>query len=198
MEASVPRRNVHAEILEAAEALAIERGFGGVTTKEVARRAGCSEGSIYNHFRDRNDLLARVVARRVAAVTEHLAQMTLGSPAAPGEFLTDIVHAVAGAYGQLIALSTSLVADPEVRARFNEVLEEGRVSPEDLSEAVAALITTAQEGGLVRRDVEADAVAVLITGACHQAALHSYLAGEDGGHTDGRLARTLETLLAPG
>ena len=52
--------------------------------------------------------------------------------------------------------------------------------------------------GLVRRDVEADAVAVPITGACHQAALHSYLAGEDGGPTDGRLARTLETLLAPG
>ena len=195
----MPKRDVRAEILTAAERLAIERGFGGVTTKEVARAAGCSEGSIYNHFRDRSDLLAQVVAARVIAVSHNLGQTVATKPATRGELVAGLVGAVSGAYGQLIALSTSLVADPEVRARFNEVLEEHR-APESVNDAVAAVITTGQGDGLVRVDVDARAVALLFTGPCHQAALHAHLAGEaDGPPADVQrvLCDTLETLLDP-
>ena len=192
-------RDVRAEILVAAERLAIERGFGGVTTKEVARAAGCSEGSIYNHFRDRSDLLAQVVAARVIAVSQSLGETVTAEAATREELVAGLVRAVSGAYGQLIALSTSLVADPEIRARFNEVLEEHH-APESINDAVAAVIASAQRDGLAREDVDADAVALLFTGPCHQAALHAYLAGEPGGpsaEVQLVLCDTLETLLDP-
>src|SRR5437588_9265590 len=55
------------EILEAAETLLRERPFREVTIPEVMRKAGLTRPAFYAHFRDRGDLLLRVVA--------HLAEM---------------------------------------------------------------------------------------------------------------------------
>ena len=194
------RRDVQAEILSAVEQIAAEHGFAGVTTKEVARVAGCSQGSIYNHFQDRSDLLAQLVASRVLAVAEELGRTGQSLDPGRGLPLGEIVRAVAGGYQQLIALSTSLVADPEVRARFNAVLEERGASPDTIDDAVTSLISSAQAHGSVRTDVDAGTVAFLITGTCHQAALHRHLAGHDGAVHDDleeRLTNTLESLLRP-
>ena len=48
--------------LLAAAGRVLERdGLSGITTKRIALEAGCSEGSIYNHFGSKDELLARVV-----------------------------------------------------------------------------------------------------------------------------------------
>ena len=191
------RRDVRAEILVAAEALAIEKGFGGVTTKEVAKAAGCSEGSIYNHFSDRNDLLSQVVAGRMLLVFDELADASL-EVGADGS-LDQLVRGLLSAYGQLIALSTSLFADPDVLARFNAVLEDRGASPEGIRDAVAKQIRDAQERGVLRADVGADAVAFLLTGSCHEAALHAHLGGHpmDPEVAVRAVAGTLGVLLKP-
>lgn len=44
-------------LLDAAEALVAEKGFGDATVAEVARRAGSSVGSFYTRFRDKDGLL---------------------------------------------------------------------------------------------------------------------------------------------
>jgi TetR/AcrR family transcriptional regulator, ethionamide resistance regulator len=49
------------EILEAAEQLLRERPFREVTVPEVMRHAGLKRPAFYVHFRDRSDLLLRVV-----------------------------------------------------------------------------------------------------------------------------------------
>src|SRR5690348_14106004 len=46
-----------AQILEAARAVFLEHGFSG-TTSDVAKRAGCAEGSIFNHFPTKAELFA--------------------------------------------------------------------------------------------------------------------------------------------
>lgn len=192
------RRDVRRDILEAAEALAMSKGFSGVTTKEVARAADCSEGSIYNHFTDRADLLSQVVADRMLAVLADLSGE--GYEIDADGSLTELITRVAGAYAQLIALSTSLFADPDVLARFNAVLQEHEASPDGIRVAIAQRLSRAQEAGVVRADVDADSVALLITGTCHEAALHAYL----GGHAAGgpspavdAVTDTLHVLLRP-
>ena len=50
-------------VLDAAEALAIEAGPAGVTTRAVATTAGVSNGAIYHSFRSRGDLLAQTWLR---------------------------------------------------------------------------------------------------------------------------------------
>ncbi|MEO3871500.1 TetR/AcrR family transcriptional regulator [Nonomuraea sp. B12E4] len=69
-----------AEILDAAEAMITEVGFPDLTTNQVAARAGMSPGSLYQFFRNKDEILDGLVARytderqefwaaRLAAVT---------------------------------------------------------------------------------------------------------------------------------
>ena len=47
-------------IRNAALSLFIKNGITGTTTKEIAREAGVSEGSIYNHFENKGDLALKL------------------------------------------------------------------------------------------------------------------------------------------
>jgi len=49
------------QILEAATRVFAEKGFRRATTREVAREAGVSEGTIYNYFEDKDALLVAIL-----------------------------------------------------------------------------------------------------------------------------------------
>src|SRR5207249_5643613 len=53
-------------ILDAAEQLILDRGIGSATTREIARAAGCAEGSIYRYFEDKHALFIELVGTRYA------------------------------------------------------------------------------------------------------------------------------------
>jgi TetR/AcrR family transcriptional regulator, ethionamide resistance regulator len=79
------------EILEAAETLLRERPFREVTIPEVMRTAGLTRPAFYAHFRDRGDLLLRVVAHIGALLFEMADRWLEGD-----EPLSDIPAAVDG------------------------------------------------------------------------------------------------------
>src|SRR5918995_4946995 len=49
------------QIVEAATRVFAEKGFRRATTREVARAAGISEGTIYNYFEDKDALLMAIL-----------------------------------------------------------------------------------------------------------------------------------------
>lgn len=49
------------QIVEAATRVFAEKGFSRATTREVAREAGVSEGTIYNYFEDKDALLMAIL-----------------------------------------------------------------------------------------------------------------------------------------
>lgn len=67
------------QILEAATRVFAKKGFRRATTREVAREAGVSEGTIYNYFEDKDALLMAILdalnetERRAADFEEGLA-----------------------------------------------------------------------------------------------------------------------------
>lgn len=60
------------QILEAAKRVFAQKGFRRATTREVAREAGVSEGTIYNYFQDKDALLLAILD--VLNETEHRAE----------------------------------------------------------------------------------------------------------------------------
>lgn len=66
-------------ILDAAEEAFAEYGFHGAHMQAIARRAGLSVGSIYNHFGQKEDILHALVEHRVAEMAAAL-QRTKGDP----------------------------------------------------------------------------------------------------------------------
>ena len=53
-------------ILDAAVSVLRARGHHAATTKEIARVAGCSEGSLYTHFANKENLLLAVMTERLS------------------------------------------------------------------------------------------------------------------------------------
>ena len=64
------RSQTRLRLLDAAEELFAERGFGGTSLEQVAERAGFTRGAVYWNFEDKTELFAAVVERRSAARVE--------------------------------------------------------------------------------------------------------------------------------
>jgi len=131
-----------AQILDAAAEVFAEKGFARATTKEIASKAGVSEGTIYNYFGNKEKLLMGLMA--------HVAELQLGSAGFTfadehlndleslqdrvalredvdaQEFFTSLLrwrhHFVAQYRPMLHALLAEMLANAEFRVRYNEQL----------------------------------------------------------------------------
>lgn len=61
-----------AEVLGAARWVLLERGIGGLSMREVARRAGYSPATLYNHFADKDALVAAIAMECVGTLARYL------------------------------------------------------------------------------------------------------------------------------
>lgn len=71
-------------ILTAAGELFTEHGYAGTTTAEIARRAGIAEGTVFNYFQSKAEILVRLVYAVFRAESHH----ARGEPAEQAD-LTD-------------------------------------------------------------------------------------------------------------
>ncbi len=63
------------EILSAARWVLLERGVEGMSLREVARRANYSPAAIYNHFADKDELVAAVAMECVGTLARYLGEV---------------------------------------------------------------------------------------------------------------------------
>ncbi len=59
-------------ILEAAAELFSKRGFHGVSVREIAKKCGIRESSLYNHYTSKNELLDNILTEMDAALKDRL------------------------------------------------------------------------------------------------------------------------------
>lgn len=57
---------IRSEIMDAAIEIISEKGFKNTTTKEIASRADMAEGSLYNYFKNKDDILMSIAERYVS------------------------------------------------------------------------------------------------------------------------------------
>src|SRR3954467_979943 len=76
-------------LLAAARTLFAERGYAGVGTEEVVRRAGVTRGALYHYFRDKQDLfrpasekteagIMQTIIARVEGLTDPMEELAVG------------------------------------------------------------------------------------------------------------------------
>lgn len=62
------------KVMEAALALFVEKGIDGTTTKDIARRAGVSEGALYRHFASKDALAWHLFSTHLTDFTARLTE----------------------------------------------------------------------------------------------------------------------------
>ena len=65
-----------AEIIGAARQAFLESGLSGTSLREIARRAGVTEGLLYHHFNSKEELFATAVEEPLDALTQRLRDET--------------------------------------------------------------------------------------------------------------------------
>lgn len=116
------------QILEAAARVFARKGFDRATITEIAQAAGLSEGSIYNYFRSKEELLVHIPRQLVQP-----ALMPLGAEAAPRDL--DAVEQMLVGIGRAMVdrvrtyapflkvfLSALPALSPAVREKYMQVL----------------------------------------------------------------------------
>ena len=112
------RRN---QILDAAATVFAAKGFHRATTKEIARTAGVSEGTIYNYFANKSDLLIGIMTRlaELETLDEELMEALQGDAR---EFFVATFRYRVGRIQQgqemLQAILPEVLTNPELRELF--------------------------------------------------------------------------------
>ncbi|PSL56126.1 TetR family transcriptional regulator [Saccharothrix carnea] len=155
-------------LIAATTRLIAERGTAGLTVRDIARAADVAVGVLYNHFADKEELLALALHQHVRDVERRIGRP--GTEGTPAENLHAFVTHALAAHTAFLPAFAGLIGQPEVFARF-DALPNPMAGGRGLHTALADYLRTEQANGRVTADTDPDAVATLVVGACHELVL---------------------------
>jgi AcrR family transcriptional regulator len=186
-----PPTGVREAVLEATEEMLGQAGIT-LSTKEIARRSGVAESSIFYHFGDRLGLLQAVINKHLPLFSD--AAVVLERHSGSTDLATDLAALLSGLeqfYLRILPILGALQSDGQLR----ELLagRGGAVGPHLALQPVADLLRAERGAGRLRATVDPTAGALLLIGAAHQRALHQYLLG---GPTAARFLPPVDAVVA--
>jgi AcrR family transcriptional regulator len=196
-----PATALREHLVDAAEKLLGEKNVGAITTREIARAAGVSDGVLYNHFADKNELILAALIRRYAQV---LGRFEADLPA-PGTATVEanlIGHAEAALdlVTQALPMAAGLISEPVLLHRFMAELHREPFGPQRLHQPVAEYLAGEQRLGRLG-DVPIEAASTLILGPTMMLAFTELIGGVPRDAVKARIPEIIRTLLrgiAPG
>jgi len=113
------------QILEAAARLFAEKGFHRTTTRDIAETADVSEGTLYNYFENKEDMLLGIMAR--LGESQHLnASLIRSLPQDAREFLFTTLRMRKDFVDQngnmLQSVFSEILVDPDLRRQYYQEL----------------------------------------------------------------------------
>ncbi|MEZ4664837.1 MAG: TetR/AcrR family transcriptional regulator [Caldilineaceae bacterium] len=190
--------DTRARIVQAAADIMHQKGIARATTREIARRAGCSEGNLYNHFGSKEEIFLAILNEQLPAFVPLLADL----PAQVGRntvsaTLYDIAQAALRFFDQSIPMGAAFFSDRTLLARHRVLLKERNAGPHKFNEAIAGYLQAEQANGRIGADVDTGMVADIIMGSCFMRAYWRQFVGEEtSAKSDEAFVTTLLSALA--
>jgi AcrR family transcriptional regulator len=190
-----PATMLREHLIDAAERLLGERSVAAITTRDIARAAGVSDGVLYNYFADKNELLLTALVRRFGRLVEQLRDEL---PEPGGGTVEGNLQLIAAALTELhtnaFPLVGSLLAEPALLHRFMAAIHsvDEPFGGKQIRDAVVVyLVAESTAGRLTVADPEA--AADLLLGASAMRALTGHLV--PGTDPVDRLPAVVDTLI---
>jgi AcrR family transcriptional regulator len=165
-------------ILDAAEQMLQTKGLARLTNKDIAAAAGCAEGTLYNHFETKEELILAAIRENLPDFLSVVWEDRIGEGSVEAN-LRDIVRTCIHYYRKLLPLTTALVADMDLLDHFRLWMKEHKAGPMIIYEKVASYVAAEQRLGRLKPEIEAFSFAALLLGPCHQYAYIQYYQGHD-------------------
>lgn len=187
-------------ILAAAEQLIRDRGFTGATTRAIAQRAGCAEGSIYRYFPDKHALFIECVKERFPEFLEMMGSLPeLAGKGSPRQRLEEVTRAALVFYRGILPMVAGAMAERELLEQQRLHFSQTGTGPRKLIASLAEYVRREQELGRVSDRLSAEYAARTLLGACwFHAYLELYLGPEPTPRTDDHFSKETVTCLMGG
>jgi len=137
------------QILEAAERLAVERGWAEITILDICEEAGVSSGVLTYHFRNKDELLFSLLEEFIARIDGHLNKAVRGSQT-PEEDVSSFLQALTALLESephfpllLIHFVSISLNRPEIAERLHAIF--ARIRQRKIDELRASGITSGRE-----------------------------------------------------
>lgn len=123
-----------AALLDAAEALIVEKGVDGASITEIAQRAGSSVGAVYHHFKDKRALYYAVFHRMTQTIAD-LNRQAADPARWEGASVKDLIegfidlrlHQISAGGVSKRATALVMADDSELKAHMAEIKREGNL-----------------------------------------------------------------------
>lgn len=190
---SLPRGATRERLLRAAIELIAEAGWGGVTTRSVAERAGVNQALVHYHYRSVPGLL-REAAYAAMAATFEPAMSRLAETQDPAAGLRAVVTALLEIDPQapeslvVVEATVQAVRDAELGSQVRQMLTVFR-------EVLAERLGAARDSGRLSPAIQPAGLATALAGLLDGLALHRMI---DPSVNVGSAAEAIQALLEEG
>jgi AcrR family transcriptional regulator len=183
------------EILRVTHELLRERGMARLTTREVAERAGVSEGSVFYHFDDRFGLLKAVFERSLGPLHLESFDQKAGDLRSTVTQMSEGIEAFLNASLDVMMAAQS---DASLRESLHAYMLESDYGPHRGIAAIGRYIAARQATGEVRPDLNPTVVAsMIVNDALQRAAVPKLVGNRKGIQPRAHFVDTLMRMLAP-
>jgi len=156
------------KIVNAFTSLLQDRDFSAITTAEIARRAGVTEGLIYKYFKNKRDLLFQVLEESFSDLNDRIS-VALGKTSGALSGLKTIVRCYLEAYDRDRVLARMLML--EVRNSVDFFKSNAYNLIRIHSRQVIRVIAKGMKEGEIRQDISPVTVLRMIFGSIEHAIL---------------------------
>jgi AcrR family transcriptional regulator len=172
-----PATALREHLIEVAERLMAERPVSTVTTRDLARAAGVSDGVLYNYFADKNELLVAALVRRYARLLARFdADLPRPGAATVEENLLAYAQAALDLVGDSLPIAAGLIGEPAMLQRFLVEVHRHPFGPQRLVHPIADYLSGEPRlGQLTEEGVEA--ATTMLLGTTIMFAFTSLMAG---------------------
>jgi AcrR family transcriptional regulator len=153
-----PARAQH--ILDVASELILRWGYDKTTIDDIARKADVAKGTIYLHWKTREDLFAALMAREAVMLSDDFRQRVAADPA--GSTLRGIYKHAALSLIQRPLLKAFLLRNREIVGKLAHAQQQGQEYNEKLS-GFEIYLGFLSEHGLIRPDISARKQVYIVT-----------------------------------
>ena len=138
---------VRDRLLAAAEQLLADRRPAAITSRDIARAADLSDGVLYNHFADKNELLLAALVRRFDRITAAYGEQQPPADDAADARLIEVVRRAHAVQLAVLPMLANLVGDPPLLDRFLTEIHRAPLGGPRFHEPIRSFLAAEQDAG---------------------------------------------------
>jgi AcrR family transcriptional regulator len=156
-------------LIASAARLIDSQGGGSLTVRDIAREANVADGVLYNHFADKDELLAHALATHIHTVMATLGELPRAGENTVEHNLRIYIERGLGVLTRIVPAFGTFLTQPAVMGHVRQLMQiEGGAG---LPNLLADYLHAEQDLGRLARSADPDAAATLVIGACHEMTL---------------------------